>query len=256
MTTLSKTVVVTIAAVGTFLAGVAAVLAFWIPAAGPAAPAQTGNTTSETDGITDENTVDTLSRMRDLVRDKSAAYLQVSPDGRYSNWQDVASVPFTARVPAVWNAQDFAAWLDDSDNEIGTAILASTRNVEDLYDESAVSGIWISGTVATLDPGELLSERKDKREALCNESEEIPFATKTFTGLTTLWTSCGNGDLAIVDFIANHNVSGATAVVFVKAISIEDVEAFGTVVDGLKYDQKVENNRLGDGRERPGRSRG
>jgi hypothetical protein len=236
------------ASVGTFLAGVAAFLALWIPSAIPAAPAQVAPTTEPAAGIA------TLSQVTDLIRDRAAPLLPMASTP-YDGWVDVASIPFQTRVPEAWDAQEFADWLDDSDNYLGTAVLASTSSVEDLYDESAVAGVWVSGTAATLEPSELHASRLDKRQALCNESEEFPFSTPAYTGTAVLWTSCGDDPLAIADFHANHNETGATVVVFAKAITVDDIEAFGDVVTGLSYDDTADENRLGNGRVSPGKSR-
>ncbi|MFD3445174.1 hypothetical protein ACFDTO_11305 [Microbacteriaceae bacterium 4G12] len=231
---ISKSSIALITAIGTLLAGVAAVLGLWVRQGSGGGTATNTTETTSSDGSGETVTVTSFSELADWVADVATPTLPATEES-YVQYDDLGSESFSLKVPGAWGDHSPSTWLADTGEALGRSVAASA-DVDLLFDQLNVPGVYVATSGVHLDPVSLIADQRDHRTALCDDGTEGAFTGEGYSGAFGAWTGCGTespGSITL-DFAVRDKQVGTSVLFFFRLTDLRDVPALRTALNSLE----------------------
>lgn len=234
----SKGSIAVVTALGTLLAGVAALVALWLP---------TDVTADPTEGSTDDpgeietpspapTEVHDLTSMTQFVID--AAQPELPGGGSYNDYVALESGDFdvylSVTTPRSWRDVKGDDWLD-ARGAVQGRFLAAGPDIDRLYDSWDTPGLFF-GAGRGLDPQEVLDGRETNRRDSCKSGgTDQVLADGELDGVFRVWTRCGENGSVAIDIGVHDRQSAITASIKFRAVDQRDLAAFRTMIETFRF---------------------
>lgn len=228
--------VAVVTAVGTLLAGAAAVIGMFLgagreddsgksksDAAKLPAPASTPTPTS----TPARGFVEIGSTFRAVAEDSIG-----NADRSFAGFREVhgSDERFSVNLPKEWDEVKKGRWKDGGSGRF----VAVATNVDGLYDDYTTPGFFVGVTGGpSTKSDDFLKKLARQRNGVCSRGETGHFDGGGFSGSYYIWLKCGKTNMAIADLALESRMTGAFVHVMSRVSSRRDLEAAQRALSSL-----------------------
>jgi hypothetical protein len=218
----SKRTIAWVTAVGTLLAGVAAIAGVGWKFDWP--------------WSTPEPPIESLSAIADVV-EREAAEALPALGASYTAYSPIGTGVSTVRAPVEWAQRGIAPWYSPRGDTLGT-YTAATTDILEISDERLEPGVWLGTSDTEFDPHEIIDYSDGTWLQSCDDnSPEHAFDGAGYEGAFRVWSACVTGDTAgsvIVEFVAVDTMDRGSTVLRCRLIDARDLTAFREAITSLE----------------------
>jgi hypothetical protein len=236
-------------AIGTLLAGAAAILTVFVrgdgggadvprdpPTAAAATETGTAAGSSAKSAAVEQPDIAGFVALRSTVQSFGEEHLGQQGAALTGEFQEIASTSDLLIVdfPTDWQDVETTNWLADRvdvDEVIGETVIAA-HEVDDLYDTDDAPGAFIAYSQSVLPLTEVMDIRVEQRSRICRSGGVGDFNGDGFTGMYGLWSGCGAGSITL-DLVVTAP-RGGTINLFLRLSSKSELPAAERILSSLR----------------------
>ncbi len=221
-----------VTAIGTLLAGVAAVVALWPRSEATLA---TDVPTPPPETVSPPPVVTSFESLSEMLADISTTELPAG-ESDYATYDLISTASSHLSVPTAWQDRSNATWIAADGEPLGQ-LAGASANIDDLYDRLDVPGIVLATSALHLDPHDVIEGKAPDREALCEGGRANRFVGEGYSGEFRIWTRCGapgSERSVTLDFVVQDTRFRTTILIFARLTDSRDMAALRNAVLSLE----------------------